>query len=357
MSEFDKMTIKSHIRNYTVQETTDWMETLKATLEPGDALFVDHCVYTQSLGEMCSLRNVTLVPIVPENAKSLIYAGQLLLNLSDAGFSRAGRIFVVGGASVMDVSGFVASVYMRGVEWVYFPSTLLSQADACIGGKTSLNLDTHKNMVGTFWPPSHVVIDRSFLSTLPYLHQLSGIGEMLHFFMVHGGPGYEWVKEHIDSLIDPRQEVCHSKLVDAARQTLMIKWYYIEADERDHGIRRLLNFGHTFAHGMEAVTPDTPHGLAVAKGIELACWLSRNMGYLNVPSCNEMITLTRKVLDAAPEPVKVAKVNSLVLALSRDKKRDVGKGLVNVILTHAPGNMFEMALRTKALKDFLGHLT
>lgn len=357
MSEFEKMTIKSGVRDYTVQETTNWMEALNATLEPGDALFMDHGIRTQwhgELNEMCETRGVTLVSVVPESAKTLTYTGRLVTALSGAQFSRSSRIFVVGGASVMDVSGFVASIYMRGVEWIYFPSTLLSQADACIGGKTSLNLGTTKNLIGTFWPPSSVVIDRSFLLTLPYQHQLSGIGEMLHFFMVHGGSGYYWAKEYMDEMLNSCASFAHPELVEAAQQTLWIKRLYIETDERDQGVRRHLNFGHTFAHGIEAVTPSTPHGLAVTKGIEIACLMSRDLGHLDGPLCNEMTTLARRVLDANSEPIQVKKVNAMALAMSRDKKRGADKGYINVILTHGPGEMFEMALKAITVRDFLG---
>jgi len=355
-----KLAISSQVQDYTIQETGNWLDALESLIAPGDPVMIDPAIYhgySEQIDDLIQAERAFICPPfegLGRQIKTLTHVVSLLTEFLEKGVSRQNRLFVVGGGSLMDLGGFAASVYMRGIKWVYFPTTLLAQADSCIGGKTSINLGGYKNIIGTIWPPEVVLIDRSFLLTLPHLEQLSGIGEMLHFFMVQGGQWYKWVKDTLGNMLDPDLEYAHDELVKAARATLQIKREYIMQDERDTGVRRLLNWGHTFGHAIEAVDPQIPHGIAVAGGIEIACEISWEKGYLSRDTCHEMTQIARNVYHGFCSRVDFPTGQSLIQALGQDKKRGNKPGVVNAILTHGPGEMFETELSTTEIAEFLG---
>lgn len=350
-----KLAIRSTVHDYTVQEVDNWLLALESLLSSGDVMIVDNVIHKTFMGQLQNLASdYYAIMCSPGEVKTLIHVETLLYGLLERNVSRKNRLFAIGGGSIMDLGGFAASVYMRGIKWVYFPTTLLAQADSCIGGKTSINLGGYKNIVGTIWPPEGVMIDRMFLFSLPYLEQLSGVGEMLHFFMVKGGEWYDWARDAMSILTDPDSEYAHHDLVKAARATLRIKREYIEQDERDTGVRRLLNWGHTFGHAIEAVDPSVPHGIAVARGIEIACDISRKRGFLDNDTAQDMADAARQVYSCFRNPFRIEKPFALVKALQQDKKRSGKPGIVNVILTRDPGQMFETELSAAEIAEFLG---
>jgi 3-dehydroquinate synthase len=356
-----KLAISSQVQDYTVQETGNWLDALESLIAPGDPVMIDPAIYhgySEQIDDLIQAEGAFICPPfegLGGQVKTLTHVVSLLTEFLEKGVSRQNRLFVIGGGSLMDLGGFAASVYMRGIKWVYFPTTLLSQADSCIGGKTSLNLGGYKNIIGTIWPPEGVLIDRSFLLTLPHLEQLSGVGEMLHFFMVQGGAEYEWAKDQgVVEMTNPDPDAAHEHLARAARATLEIKKRYIETDERDTGERRLLNFGHTFGHAIEAIDPLVPHGIAVARGIEIAADISWNKGFVDNDTAQEMADAAWQVYSGFRDPFRIEKPFALVKALQQDKKRGNKPGVINVILTRGPGEMFEAELSTTEIAEFLG---
>lgn len=349
MSGFE-MTVKGQRGEYHVAETADWLHKLAAVLRPGHAILTDERLYQEHAAGLEDLGRGKVIVYYPlgGSAKTMQNAAWLLDLLAQMRFSRQDVLHVVGGGTMMDLGGFAASVYMRGIDWTYFPTTLLSQADSCIGGKTSLNLRGYKNIVGTFWPPNEVSIDRSFLLTLPDVEILSGVGEMLHFFLVAGEAHTESM---LDGLLDPCRSSAFPEIVDAARRTLEIKKLYVEIDEQDRGERRKLNFGHSFAHAVEALHPDVPHGLAVALGMTMACCVSKDLGYLEPEECRRMMGLIAAVY-AGRWRMPVFDVSDLMEALTHDKKR-TEPGTINLILTSGPGQMFEVGVRAETLEAML----
>ena len=216
-----------------------------------------------------------------EEAKRLSVVEGLCSNFARQGLTRRDLVIGVGGGVVTDVAGFAASIYHRGVRVIHVPTTLLGQIDAAIGGKTGVNLDEGKNLVGTFWQPNAVVCDTNLLSSLPPREFRSGLGELAKYHFLGG--------EQLDSLpMDERIAACVQIKADA-----------VASDEREGGDRALLNYGHTLAHALEVEGQfDLRHGEAVAIGIEYAALVAYEIGRIDQVKLDEH----RRVLDAYELP-------------------------------------------------------
>lgn len=195
-----------------------------------------------------------------EETKTLAGCERLILAMREAGVRRGDRVLAVGGGVVQDVVTFVADVYMRGLAWRYAPTTLMAQADSCLGGKSSINVGEVKNLVGGIYPPQSVVVDPTFLRTLPAPAVGAGLGEAVKIAFCRGPEAFETYLALVAQFDhEPARVIDH---------VLRCKRWFIEVDEHDQRERRLLNFGHTFGHALEsAVDHRIPHGLAVAVGV------------------------------------------------------------------------------------------
>jgi len=226
-------------------------------------------------------------------------------------------LIAIGGGILQDIVGFAASTLYRGVDWIFVPTTLLAQADSCIGGKTSLNYKNYKNLVGTFYPPGSVHIYPAFLKTLSEQDYYSGVGEMVKLHMISGEKA---VHEMIDNLkeIEARDATSLLKLINAS---LLVKKGFIEEDEFDAGRRNILNFGHCFGHAIESATDyQVPHGQAVLLGIWLANIVSSTRGWLAEKTAialqeNMIAPLIKVKLDDGLDKVRI------IAAMKMDKKR------------------------------------
>lgn len=271
-----------------------------------------------------------------ETAKTVDRALVIVERIVASGFRRNERLVAVGGGVIQDVTGFIASVLYRGVEWTFYPTTLLAQADSCIGGKTSLNMGGSKNLLGTFHPPHRITIDEGFLETLPPRELRSGIGEMLHYFLFEGFERAEAVAAAYDELLEnPRL------FTPFIRASLAIKKRIIEIDEFDRNVRNLFNYGHTFGHALEAASEyAVSHGEAVTWGMDLANELSWHRGLLDLPTLERMRASLTRNLPVYSLPDR--QVPAYFSALGRDKK-NVGSTL-GCILTRGPGQMEKVQL-------------
>lgn len=192
-----------------------------------------------------------------EQSKCLSVYGAILDFLADGGYTRTDGIIALGGGVVGDLAGFVAATYLRGIKFVQIPTTLLAQIDSSVGGKTGLDLISGKNLVGAFWQPSLVVADVLTLNTLPNKEIENGLGELIKYTLLMGGEILEKVEEGFEKDVE--------RVVELA---VTYKRDIVEQDEREGGVRRLLNLGHTVAHGIEKLSNYTyTHGKAVATGI------------------------------------------------------------------------------------------
>lgn len=200
-----------------------------------------------------------------EEAKTLNNAETIMVNLSNKGMTKKHSLVVIGGGCVQDIGTLVASLYMRGIEWTFVPTTLAAMGDSCIGGKSSINVGPIKNLVGNFYPPKRVIVDSKFCQTLPNLELIAGISEIIKICFARSENSFRQ-SALIASL--PNLKDASNSLNELVYLSLSSKKYFIEADEFDTGIRKLLNFGHSFGHALESASNyQIPHGVAVMLGM------------------------------------------------------------------------------------------
>lgn len=241
-------------------------------------------------------------------------------------------LVAVGGGIVQDISGFVASTLFRGIAWHLIPTTLLAQADSCIGSKSSINLGRAKNIVGTFYPPSSIALDTRFLGTLSLADFQSGLGEIFKLCVIEGRSSVEWFEANLGALL--RRDA--RTAVSAVEKALMIKKRYIEADEFDRGIRNYLNFGHCFGHAIESATSyRIPHGQAVSVGILLADHVAVGRGLLAPAVLERHLEVVKRLISFKLEELTLNS-ESVLEAIGKDKKR-IGEGFALVMATDEDG--------------------
>lgn len=215
--------------------------------------------YAQTVADQCADSVICTLP-EGEESKSLTTLEHLLQTMLDHGFSRRDCVVAVGGGVVGDVAGFAASAYMRGVDFYNIPTTLLSQIDSSIGGKTAINFGGVKNIVGAFYQPQKVLIDPALLSTLPPRQVSNGLAEAIKMALT--------CDEELFALIE--NEDIESRIDEIILRSLSIKKNVVERDEKEAGLRKILNFGHTIGHGIESCS-DLYHGECVALGMLPMC--------------------------------------------------------------------------------------
>ena len=268
-------------------------------------------VYAKTIAGQCKASLIFTVEM-GEGSKSLAVFGQLLQTMLEHDFSRKDCVVAVGGGVVGDLSGFAASAYMRGIDFYNIPTTLLSQIDSSIGGKTAINLGGVKNIVGAFYQPKKVLIDPDLLKTLPPRQIANGMAEAIKMSLTSDKELFELFET---------QDI-ESNLEEIILRSLNIKKAVVEQDEKEAGLRKILNFGHTVGHGIES-TSELYHGEAVALGM--------------LPMCGETLR---------PRVIKVLKKCNLYWELQydwdritqvafHDKKADGGS--VTVTLVQEPG--------------------
>lgn len=248
-----------------------------------------------------------------EDAKSLENL-ELVHRLAQNGVKRTHLLVAVGGGIIQDMTCFVASILFRGMDWALLPTTLLAQADSCIGSKSSINAAGTKNLVGTFYPPKFVGIATEFLDTLDARDVKSGVGEMLKVHVIDGPQGFDRIAEAYDAIFQDR-----ATMLRFVHASLAIKQRLIEIDEFDQGPRNVMNYGHSFGHAIEAVTNFAiPHGIAVSLGADMANYIANRLGRMSERHFHRMHPVLRKNYDGY-ERTEIS-VNALVSALGRDKK-------------------------------------
>ncbi len=262
-----------------------------------------------------------------EAIKNLEVFAQLHAWLADQGADRGSGLLVLGGGVAGDLVGFVAASYMRGIDWFYVPTTLLSQQDASVGGKVAVNLPQGKNLVGHFWPPNDVVIDTDFLSSLPLRQLNAGFMELLKHGVLHS----EQLMTAIMALPWPPED-CAS-IAPVLAQGVDVKAQIVERDPRESGDRKLLNLGHTLAHALETTMDyQLLHGEAVGYGLIFASLLARARG-----SEYDWSQMNSRIKLALPKIHGCASDQQLIDVISRDKKRR--SGVLTWVIAMQPGDV------------------
>lgn len=209
-----------------------------------------------------------------ENEKNMQTVTKTLELIAEAGATKKTQLLAFGGGVVQDLATLTSSLYMRGIDWIYIPTTLMSAMDSCIGGKSSINLAKYKNIVGNFYPPKKVFIDSDFFSSLSKPAISSGVAEGAKICFARGNHEF---REFCSYVADWRLTGDRKALNMAIFNSLSAKQWFIEVDEFDLNQRKLLNFGHTFGHALEAATSFiVPHGIAILLGMKAAIIESSN---------------------------------------------------------------------------------
>ncbi|MCD7776112.1 MAG: 3-dehydroquinate synthase [Firmicutes bacterium] len=222
--------------------------------------------YAATVASQCSFAKIVTVPN-GEGSKSFDYLSRILTVMLSQNFTRTDAVVAVGGGVVGDLAGFAASIYMRGVDFYNVPTTLLSMVDSSIGGKTAINHEGVKNSIGTFYQPKHVLIDPDVLSSLPRRQLACGLAEAIKMAATSDADFFRRIEG-----VSLGEDIGRETIDDIINSSLYIKKCVVEADETEHGQRRVLNFGHTVGHGIESAAHGTLfHGECVALGMLLMC--------------------------------------------------------------------------------------
>jgi len=257
-----------------------------------------------------------------EGHKTLETLFQIHTGLLEAKAERSTTLIALGGGVVGDLAGFAAATYQRGMPFIQVPTTVLSQVDSSVGGKTGINHPLGKNMIGAFYQPQAVIIDTDTLATLPDRELRAGLAEVIKYGIIRDLPFFEWLEANVERLLARDAD----SLAYAIERSCRNKAEVVEADERESGERMLLNFGHTFGHAIETGLGYGTwlHGEAVAAGMVLASRLSRGLGLIDAAACERLTALIERAgLPIAAPNLGVARYRELI---ARDKKSAGGPG-------------------------------
>jgi 3-dehydroquinate synthase len=330
------ITIKSRSHDYTVEE----FESLAAALATAgggartcylvDQVFAGHY---QEVLKASIPADGTIYVEATEPQKSLEAMTPLFLEVLKRSLKRDGVLVVIGGGVLQDIGCFIASVLFRGLRWELVPTTLLAQADSCIGSKSSINVGPYKNQVGTFYPPHRVLLTPQVLGTLPWDEIRSGLGEVIKLQLLAGEEGFRELMRDLQG-VKGHPEI----LLKWVYRSLEVKKPYIETDEFDRGIRNLLNYGHTFGHAFESATHyGIPHGIGVVLGMLAATSVSAQLGLAKPEHFQELKALLAPWHEPYATVLRNAPREEIFQAIRHDKK-NTGQA-VNCILTRGFARM------------------
>lgn len=343
----DSFKVRSSIRDYEVHFIDDIVIKLKSVINSGDYIFIDENVLAMDgITELVAEYGKVIRIHANEQTKSyegvIPFFEELIVN----GFKRNNRLIAIGGGITQDITAFIASVLYRGVDWIFFPTTLLAQADSCIGSKTSINFRKFKNQIGNFYPPLSIHISTKVLESLQERDIRSGVGEMAHYFFVSGQDDVDFFEKAYTTAIKDQ-----SNLKEVINASLSIKKRYIEIDEFDRKERIVFNYGHTFGHAIESITNyDIPHGVAVSFGMDMSNFISVKKGYITIEDFNRAHLIFNTIWKGYS--IKHLSINALLKAMEKDKKNENGK--LGLILSKGWGNMFRDL--TLPDQEFIGWL-
>lgn len=322
----EKVTVNLRDRGYPIYIGAEILPkigelSLRFSLSGRGALITNPVVgplYSQQVISSFERAGITLTCLeIPdgEEYKSLQVAGQLYDRLLPLGLDRRSAIVALGGGVIGDLAGFVGATFMRGLPLIQVPTSLLAQVDSSVGGKVGVNLARAKNMVGAFYQPCLVVSDVSLLRTLPLRELKAGMAEVVKYGVIGDTAFFEWLEGNVPAILE-RTEALMAHIV---KTSCRIKASVVERDERDEGIRAILNFGHTVGHALETATgySQVSHGEAVAIGMVAAARISYRMGL-----CSEDVPIRlQRLLERIGLPTTLpVDPDNIVKTIGYDKK-------------------------------------
>jgi 3-dehydroquinate synthase len=326
VSNLQQFEIKSYKGLYQVQFTDQAFVELEKLASQNIFFIIDENVFTLYQTQFKKLLEKIPFKVIraTEDNKDLSKFTDYAIELTKLGVKRNVTLVAIGGGIIQDITCFLAATLFRGLDWIFFPTTLLAQADSCIGSKSSINVGGVKNLMGTFTPPNKIYIDIQFLKTLKPVDVLSGIGEMIK---VHGIAGIEKLTEFANSYDHLMKD---TKLFEKfLMQSLQIKKNLIEKDEFDTGPRLVMNYGHTFGHAVESASNyEIPHGIAITVGQAMACHYSLKAHFISSATEQMVQNLLNKNIGECKK-IKIH-FDQFVAAILKDKK-NIGTNVMLII--------------------------
>jgi len=329
----DEVRIQSHKGEYKARFIQGGMDELNETLIEDAVYIVDSVVaslYRTRLANVLTSERVLCIDANEQNKSLDKFPGYVdtLVNFS---LRRGQPLVAIGGGIIQDITCFLATTMMRGLPWVFYPTTLLAQADSCIGSKSSINSGEIKNILGTFTPPDHIIVDVDFLDTLKAQEILSGIGEMIKVHAIDSPEAFNRISDDYDHILKEK-----SVMEKYIHNSLLIKKVLIELDEFDQGPRNVMNYGHSFGHAIESATNyGIPHGIAVTIGMDMANFIAAKLGISDKSHFNRMHGVLKKNIAIYKDTEIDIKV--LISALKKDKKNTSTQ--LRLILPDMEGNI------------------
>ena len=344
----DTIKIKSSLYDYTVDFTDDFSEKLK-TFADTTAYVIDNNVYNLYKDRFVALdmTKVYLMEAV-EHKKNMDTVMDIIRFFQSIGLRKNWKVVCFGGGITQDVTTIASNLYLRNVDWYFFPTTLLSMCDSCIGGKCGINFAHAKNQIGVFYPPKKIFIDVRFIDTLSHGDYLNGWGELLKFALTSDPTFYDEVKQE-------KQLIPCERIAYYIHKGLFTKKLVIEKDEFESDLRRVLNYGHTFGHALEAYTDnEIPHGQGVIWGIDVVNYIAWKEGLISEEYYLDIKSLIKRGF--LTEEVKVAEPEELFEIIKTDKK--VKGNIMSFAMLNAPSHLFvyPMQIDDKLKSLFLDYL-
>lgn len=264
-----------------------------------------------------------------EGNKNLVTVQNIYTQLMDMGADRSTLLVGIGGGIVTDITGFVATTYMRGMDFGFVATTLLAQVDASVGGKNGVNILNYKNMVGTFAQPRFVITDVEFLRTLPQRELRAGMGEVVKMAIIGDSELFNFIESNISDNCYTNTDVMQRIVLDSIR----LKADIVDRDECERGVRRVLNLGHTIAHAIEKCTHKLNHGEAVAVGLSKISHVSNSLEILNNEDMQRIDHLLVKIGFSLDMPVAMS---DILREIRYDKKKS--NNLLHIVLPESIGS-------------------
>lgn len=279
-----------------------------------------------------------------EKVKSISSLKRIYQKLFTFKADRKTLVISLGGGTIGDVVGFAAATYLRGLSFIQIPTTLLAMVDASLGGKTAVNFNRIKNLIGAFHQPKAVLIDLHFLKTLPKNEMRNGMAEIIKY-------GLTLDKSLINILLEYKKN--KNKLLEIIKRSVLLKMKIVSRDEQEGNQRAILNFGHTIGHAIEANSKNFGHGEAVAIGMAGATLISQRMGFIAEPDVNKILNLLRDF--SLPIKVRGITPTELIEAMKKDKKKE-NKEINWVLLKQIGQGIIKQKVDKKIIKQVLEKL-
>lgn len=343
-----KIEITSKLYDYSVEFIDDFKTVLKSFDK--DIIYVIdknvYGLYQDRFRDIESGRIYLMDPV--EHKKNMNTVMEIILFWKSMGVRKNWKVVCIGGGISQDVTTIAANLYLRNIEWYFFPTTLLSMCDSCIGGKCGINLESYKNQIGVFYPPKKIFIDVSFLDTLTEADYINGWGELLKFSLTNDESFFSELKK------EERYIPCKN-IADYIYKGLQVKKTIIEEDEFESDLRRVLNYGHTFGHALEAYTKnEIPHGRAVIWGIDVVNYFSWKTGLISEELYFDVKHLIKDAFQK--EEIFIDNPEELFEIIKTDKK--VNGSILNFALLDGPSHLivYPMSIDDKLKEMFLNYI-